>query len=205
MFSEQWKRQAVIPIYKKKETELTFGNTVISQIANVSKVFERVNFNHLFSIINLNLNKQEPTKFSTETISCNPVAAILEKTLQNSREKVMNPQFKQNTLKLIVCLTRWPHHLYQKFNSIVIRGYLLKFLASLIEGREKTCKNLTYQIWTRKIYRFAFHKNLLGDFLMFPVYLSDLMLWVNILYQNHYKQQNVKWTYSLQDENLEWE
>ena len=135
-FPEQWKIANVIPIYKKDNPMICNNYRPISLLCCVSKVFEKILFNHMYAFLKKNklLNRNQ-SGFTPGDGTINQLINICNKIYS---------QFDNSDEVLAVFLDLskafdkvWHKGLIYKLKKIGITGNLLKWLISYLSNRKQ--------------------------------------------------------------------
>lgn len=135
-FPEQWKIANVIPIFKKDNPMICNNYRPISLLSCVSKVFEKILFNHIYTFLKQNklLNRNQ-SGFTPGDGTINQLINICNKIYS---------QFDKSDEVLAVFLDLskafdkvWHKGLIYKLKKIGITGNLLKWLISYLSNRKQ--------------------------------------------------------------------
>jgi len=135
-YPEQWKVAQVIPIHKKGDRTQCSNYRPISLLPCISKVFERVLFNHIFDFLRTNslINKHQ-SGFIPGDSTVNQLITICHKLHYHM-------DIKEDVIAIFLDLTKafdrvWHGGLLYKLEEIGVTGLLLKLISSYLTNRRQ--------------------------------------------------------------------
>ena len=147
-FPDSWKRSNICPVFKKSNKQIKSNYRPISLLCNVSKVFERLVYNHLYEyLLSNNLLTEKNSGFKANDSTVNQLISILHNIyngLENSKEARMvfldiskafdkvwhvGLLFKLRQLGLSETMIRWiDSYLSNRFQRVIIHGQTSSWL-----------------------------------------------------------------------------
>ena len=171
-FPDIWKIANVLPLYKKDDPMIFNNYRPISLLPCISKVFERILFNHIFTFLKRNnlINKSQ-SGFIPGDSTVNQLLAICDKLYKCVDD---GDEMISVFLDLTKAFDRvWHKGLIYKLENIGICGKLLELLKSYLHNR-KQFTSINGCSSTTKILRAGVPQGSVLGPLLFLIYINDI-------------------------------